>query len=60
MGTTLMSDRTEAARFMRESANELRVIASLQVFLSPKLLRMVRELEERANQLDHVREAEPA
>ena len=47
-----MSDRTEAARFMRESAEQLRRIASLQSFLSPKLLNMVRELEDRAEQLD--------
>ena len=51
-GRQPMSDRTEAARFMRESAEQLRRIASLQSFLSPKLLNMVRELEERAEQLD--------
>jgi hypothetical protein len=47
-----MSDRTEAARFMRESGEQLRRLAGLQSFLSPMLLKMVRELQERADQLD--------
>ena len=47
-----MSDRTEAARVMRQSAEELRAIASLQSFLEPRLSKIARELEERANQLD--------
>jgi hypothetical protein len=55
-----MSDRTEAVHFMRESAKELRRIASLMIFLSPKLLTMARELEVRADQLDNVRDLEPA
>ena len=49
---TLMSDRNEAACFMRESAKELRVIASLQSFLEPKLRKMARELDERAYRLE--------
>lgn len=48
-----MSDRTEAARFMRESGEQLRRLAGLQCFLSPMLLKMVRELQERADQLDN-------
>jgi hypothetical protein len=55
-----MPDRTETARFMRESAKELRRIASLQSFLEPRLLKMAQELEEKAGQLDKVREPEPA
>jgi hypothetical protein len=47
-----MSDRAEAACFMRESAKDLRVIASLQSFLEPKLLKMARELDERADRLE--------
>jgi hypothetical protein len=47
-----MSDRIEAARFMRESAEQLRRIANLQSFLAPRLLKMARELEERADQLE--------
>jgi hypothetical protein len=49
-----MSERTEAARFMRESAEWLRRIASLQSFLSPRLMKMAGELEERADQLENV------
>jgi hypothetical protein len=55
-----MSDHTEAARYMRASAKELRRIASLQCFLEPKLLKMAQELEERAGQLDEVREPQAA
>jgi hypothetical protein len=55
-----MSDHTEAARYMRESAKELRRIASLQCFLEPKLLRIARELEERPGQLDNVLEPQAA
>jgi hypothetical protein len=47
-----MLDRTEAARFLRESAKDLRVIASLQSFLKPKLLKMAHGLDERADRLE--------
>jgi hypothetical protein len=53
LGEKRMSNQTDAARFMRESAEQLRRIANLQSFLSPTLLKMVRELKERADQLDH-------
>jgi hypothetical protein len=45
---------------MRESAKELRRIAGLQCFLELKLMRMAQELEDRAGQLDKVRELEAA
>jgi hypothetical protein len=47
-----MSDPTEAAHFMRESAKELRRIASLQTFLQPKLLTMAHGLDERADRFE--------
>jgi hypothetical protein len=47
-----MMDRIEAARFMRESAKQLRQIANLQSFLAPQLLKMAQGLEERAEQLE--------
>ena len=47
-----MSDRTKAARVMRESAEQLRRIALLQNFLEPTLSRMARELEATADQLE--------
>jgi hypothetical protein len=46
------SDISEATRFMRESAEQLRWIADLQSFLSPKLSTMARELDQRAAQLE--------
>jgi hypothetical protein len=47
-----MSDQAETAHFMRESADQLRWIASLQSFLSPTLVKIVTELEMRAEQLE--------
>ena len=47
-----MSDRTEAARCMRESAEQLHRIASLQNFLQAKLTKIARELEASADQLE--------
>jgi hypothetical protein len=48
------SDISEASRFMRESAEQLRWIANLQSFLSPRLSNMARELDQRAAQLESV------
>jgi hypothetical protein len=46
------SGQTEAANFMRESAEQLRRIANLQFFLAPQLLKMAQGLDDRAGHLD--------
>ena len=55
-----MSDIIEASRFMRESAEQLRWIANLQNFLSPKLSKMARELDQRAAKLESAAAAKDA
>jgi len=47
-----MFNSMEVARVLRESAEQLRRIAGLQNFLAPQLLKIARELEERADQLE--------
>jgi hypothetical protein len=50
----------EEARFLRESAEELRRIAGYSSFLAPGLLKIAQELENRANEFESVGESSGA
>jgi predicted phage gp36 major capsid-like protein len=47
-----MTERIEAARHIRERAERLRKIASTATAISPELMRMAREMDEEADQLE--------
>jgi hypothetical protein len=56
-----MSERLEAARFMRESATQLRHIAASETVktLSPELLRIADQVEEEAARLEQAFRLKP-
>jgi hypothetical protein len=47
-----MLDSVEEARFLRETAAELRRIANYSTFLAPALLKIAQKSEERADELE--------
>jgi hypothetical protein len=47
-----MANRIEAARFMHETAEQLRRIANYSSFLAPQLLRLAQDLDDHAHTLE--------